>query len=201
MGAGPAEAAEPEPEPEPEPVPAAASRGAGARGRRPSLAQLRSPSIVLGVGLGGFFDGIVLHQVLQWHHMLSNTEADRLGLATYPVSTVEGLRVNILWDGFFHVMTYVFVVVGLLWLWRRAARIHPERMPSSLLIGGLLAGWGLFNLVEGIVDHHLLAIHHVYDTGDGLTLLYDLLFLLAGALFLVVGWRLMRRATSSSRPT
>jgi uncharacterized membrane protein len=28
-------------------------------------------SVLLGLGLGGFFDGIVLHQILQWHHMLS----------------------------------------------------------------------------------------------------------------------------------
>jgi hypothetical protein len=27
--------------------------------------------VFLGLGLGGFFDGIVLHQVLQWHHMVS----------------------------------------------------------------------------------------------------------------------------------
>jgi uncharacterized membrane protein len=25
----------------------------------------------MGLGLGGFLDGIVLHQVLQWHHMLT----------------------------------------------------------------------------------------------------------------------------------
>jgi uncharacterized membrane protein len=28
--------------------------------------------LLLGIGLGGFFDGIVLHQILQWHHMLSD---------------------------------------------------------------------------------------------------------------------------------
>lgn len=44
------------------------------------------PGIVLGVGLGGFFDGIVLHQVLQWHHMFSSV---------YPVDTVSGLRPDI----------------------------------------------------------------------------------------------------------
>jgi uncharacterized membrane protein len=26
---------------------------------------------VLGFAFGGFFDGILLHQVLQWHHLLS----------------------------------------------------------------------------------------------------------------------------------
>lgn len=34
--------------------------------------QLAFAAIVLGIGLGGFVDGIVLHQILQWHEMLSN---------------------------------------------------------------------------------------------------------------------------------
>ena len=33
---------------------------------------LVSAGILFGLGLGGFFDGIVLHQVLQWHHMLTS---------------------------------------------------------------------------------------------------------------------------------
>ena len=36
-----------------------------------------SAGILFGLGLGGFFDGIILHQVLQWHHMLTS--------AGYPV--------------------------------------------------------------------------------------------------------------------
>ena len=164
------------------------------------MRRLRGPSVVLGIGLGGFFDGIVLHQVLQWHHMLSNTDADRFGIATYAVTTVEGLRVNVLWDGLFHVLTYLFVVAGVLQLWRRLADVAPARAPRRLLVGGLLAGWGLFNLVEGLVDHHLLGIHHVYDTGDpGLTLLVDLLFLGFGAVLLVGGWLLMRAGVVVAR--
>ena len=31
-----------------------------------------SAGILFGLGLGGFFDGIILHQVLQWHHMLTS---------------------------------------------------------------------------------------------------------------------------------
>ncbi len=34
---------------------------------------LRLPGIVLGVGLGGFFDGILLHQLLQWINLSSTT--------------------------------------------------------------------------------------------------------------------------------
>jgi uncharacterized membrane protein len=32
----------------------------------------RAPGIVLRIGLGGFVDGIVLHQILQSHHMLTS---------------------------------------------------------------------------------------------------------------------------------
>jgi uncharacterized membrane protein len=110
---------------------------------------LRVPAVVTGVGLGGFFDGIVLHQVLQWHHMLSNTGADRLGIANYDETTVAGLRVNTLWDGAFHFTTYVLVLVGLILLWRALQRHVPDRPPWRLLWGGLLLGWGLFNVVEG----------------------------------------------------
>lgn len=44
---------------------------------------LQLPGIILGVGLGGFLDGIVLYQLLQWHHMLTSTDSDRLGLDYY----------------------------------------------------------------------------------------------------------------------
>ncbi len=148
--------------------------------------------MLLGVGLGGFFDGIVLHQVFQLHHMLSNTGADRIGLATYRVTTVEGLETNTLWDGLFHVGTYVFVLAGLIGLWRRWPQGYAARPPGTLLFGSLLAGWGLFNLVEGVVDHHILAIHHVY-AGE-LQLLWDLVFLAAGGALLVGGYALTRRA-------
>jgi uncharacterized membrane protein len=50
------------------------------------------PGLLLGGGLGGFFDGIVLRQVLQWHHMLTSE-------GSYPATTVVGLEVNTLWDG------------------------------------------------------------------------------------------------------
>jgi uncharacterized membrane protein len=31
------------------------------------------PGLLLGLGLGGFIDGIVMHQILQWHHLLTGT--------------------------------------------------------------------------------------------------------------------------------
>ena len=40
---------------------------------------------LLGIGFGGFVDGIVLHQLLQWHHMLTST-------GDYPATTIAGLE-------------------------------------------------------------------------------------------------------------
>ncbi|HEV2921254.1 MAG TPA: DUF2243 domain-containing protein [Actinomycetota bacterium] len=49
------------------------------------------PSLLLGIGFGGFIDGIVLHQILPWHHMLSAEAAARprpcWGSRTTPLPT------------------------------------------------------------------------------------------------------------------
>jgi uncharacterized membrane protein len=138
------------------------------------------PGLLLGAGLGGFVDGIVLHQILQWHHLLSSTEDP---------ATLTGLRVNTLWDGLFHAVAWVFVAIGLLWLWRRVTGSGAALSRRSL-VGLLLAGWGLFNLVEGLVNHHLLGIHHVREGADHLP--YDLGFLAFGTVLLAVGCLLYR---------
>ena len=153
------------------------------------------PGVLLGIGLGGFVDGIVLHQVLQWHHLLSSTDTDRIGLPYFPVDTVAGLEVNTLWDGLFHSVTWVAVVIGLAVLWRRVRQPRRRLWASRVLWGWVLFGWGAFNLVEGLINHHLLAIHHVRE-GPG-QLAYDLGFLVFGALLLAGGYALQR----SGRPT
>lgn len=158
--------------------------------RQPATARLRLPGILLGIGLGGFVDGILLHQVLQWHHMLSSTDADRIGVRHYPVETVAGLELNTVWDGLFHVFTWLAVLAGVWLLTARASRAPSRVWSSRVLWGWVLAGWGLFNLVEGVIDHHLLAIHHV-RTGDH-QLWWDLGFLALGAALVGAGWLLRR---------
>ena len=146
--------------------------------------------ILFGLGLGGFFDGIVLHQILQWHHMLTS--------AGYPATSVGNLEINTLWDGIFHASTYVFVVIGLILLWRTAHRVHLW-WSGRLLIGTLLMGFGIFNLVEGIVDHQILGLHHVNETVPASQWLYwDIGFLAWGALMLIGGWALYKSGTQLS---
>jgi uncharacterized membrane protein len=160
-------------------------RVSGDRMARPGeQAQLRNAGVLLGLGLGGFFDGIVLHQLLQWHHMVSNVES-------FSPETVPGLRTNTLADGLFHAVTYIFTVLGVALLWR--ALRAGERGTARQLIGLALLGWGLFNVVEGIVDHLLLGIHHVNETAPREHWLWwDLAFLLWGAAMIVAGWWLWR---------
>jgi uncharacterized membrane protein len=143
------------------------------------MAAPRAPSFVLGLGLGGFIDGIVLHQILQWHHMLTGDNGGER------MDTVGGLETNTLVDGLFHMATWILVAVATVLLvraWQRGELAPPWRTH----VGLLLAGWGVFNLVEGLIDHQLLGIHHVRDD-LGAPLGWDLGFLAFGALLVVVG--------------
>ena len=150
-----------------------------------------SAGILFGLGLGGFFDGIVLHQLLQWHHMLSSW---------YPVNTIENLELNTRWDGIFHSATYLFVLAGLFILWRSAQQAHIY-WSSKLLIGTMLIGFGAFNVVEGIVDHHLLEVHHVNETVDSQYWIYwDAGFIAWGvAMFVIWLMRLGQRQQERER--
>jgi uncharacterized membrane protein len=108
------------------------------------------------MGLGGLADGIVFHQLLQSHSMLS---------AKIERTTVVGLETNMFWDGVFHASVGAMVVLGLAGLWEA---VHGKlvSVPTRILVGGLALGWGLFNLAEGIINHHLLDLHHVVESAN-----------------------------------
>jgi uncharacterized membrane protein len=158
----------------------------GTRERPPLL-----PAFLLGIGLGGFVDGILLHQVLQWHHLLTDT-------GDHPASTVSGLEANTLADGLFHVATWVFVAVGS-WLLYRAWRAGRLAAAPRAQLGTMLAGWGAFNLAEGLVNHQLLGIHHLRDDLGG-PLGWDLAFLAFGAILVVGGLALARERGAAVSP-
>ncbi|WP_431986853.1 DUF2243 domain-containing protein [Streptomyces griseoflavus] len=153
-------------------------------------ASIQLPGIVLGVGLGGFVDGILLHQLLQWHHMLTSTNHDHIGVKYYNPKTVSGLEMNTVWDGIFHTVCWIAVLLGLAILYSRVTHNRRRVWTSRVLWGWVLVGWGLFNLVEGVLDHHILGIHHVY-AGEG-QLWWDIGFLVLGALLVACGYLLQR---------
>lgn len=150
----------------------------------------KAPGLLMGLGLGGFVDGIVLHEILQWHHMISNHE---------PTDTVAGLELNVVADGFFHVVTWLLVMAGstlTVVSWRQG-RLAPN-WPFHL--GLLLLGWGVFNLVEGVIDHQILGVHHVRDDLGG-PLIWDIGFLAFGIAQIGLGYLIYRRGARSLEST
>ena len=164
----------------------AQTRGASAD-RRP----LTAAGFLLGVGMGGFVDGILFHQILQAHNMLSN----RL----FP-DTLVNVEINMFWDGLFHAFTWITTAVGLGLLWRAGARADVP-WSGRTLVGAMLLGWGAFNLVEGVIDHHILALHHVVERATGgAQLAADLAFLGSGVVLIGVGLALIRSAPKDAPP-
>ena len=146
------------------------------------VAASRLPGIMLGLGLGGFADGVALHQILQWHSM---------GSAVVPPATMAAMRQNMVWDGWFHAAMLVLTTIGVYALLRDARR-RAELPTPRQFTGLLLLGWGLFNLVEGIVDHRILGLHHVRDL-PAYAPAYDWIFLaIGGAALIAAGWWLAR---------
>lgn len=138
--------------------------------------------LVLGFGLSMFFDGIVFHQLLQWHHLVSFRD---------PVITTAALQQQVFWDGVFHSAAYVVMALGLVLLWRAAAGM-PIAKSRRMLLGYLLVGFGGFNIVDSIVSHGLLQLHHVRDDTPN-WLVYDIVFFfIAGVLVTAIGWWLTR---------
>jgi uncharacterized membrane protein len=146
--------------------------------------------VVFGLGVGGFFDGIVFHQLLQWHHMVSSW---------YPIDSLDNLKLNTTWDGIFHSATYVIMVIGLFLFWRKAHLRHVY-WSNKLMAGAILLGWGIFNCVEGLVDHELLGLHHVNELVPASQRLYwDLAFLAWGVAMVMTGWSLLRSGEARRR--
>ncbi|WP_207428174.1 DUF2243 domain-containing protein [Pedobacter sp. SYSU D00535] len=116
-------------------------------------APLIAATCTIGIGLGGFVDGIVFHQILQWHQMLSNS---------LPPVTLEAKNVNMFWDGIFHAFCFLATVIGIVLLWKIAKR-QDTLISDRLFAGGLLLGWAIFNIVEGVADHYLLKLHNVRE--------------------------------------
>ena len=160
------------------------------RARTPDGApRLGPPGLLLGLGLGGFVDGIVFHQILQWHHLISSTDKGSM-------KTVAGLEANTLADGLFHAATWMLTAGGVWLLWRNVSR---RRTTLDLaFLGWLIIGWGLFNVLDEVVFHALLDLHHIREGDDELA--YDMAFLALGLAQLVLGWLLVRRGRGAAKP-
>lgn len=144
----------------------------------------------LGFALGGFFDGILLHQILQWHHLLSAVRSDGSGL---------DLRTQVLADGLFHALMYAIAALGLM-LHLRGVRGGAERRGTpTAFASSFFTGFGLWHVADALLSHWLLGLHRIrMDVAEPLA--WDVGWLLVfGLLPLAVGWVLKRRQQVSGR--
>lgn len=144
---------------------------------------LQWAGFLLGFSLGGFFDGILLHQVLQWHHLLSNVQ----------VAALQDMRAQILADGLFHVLMY-FIAAWALWLLWKARRDYSAPSADRALWGQALMGFGVWHIVDSVFSHWITGIHRIRVDSPN-PLFWDLLwFAVFGVAPLVIGWLLHRRS-------
>ena len=141
---------------------------------------LLSSAVILGIGTGGFIDGIVLHQILQWHSMFSNK---------FPPDNLVYKSMNMFWDGIFHLFTLLTTLVGCYLLWKLLGKININ-VSGHLLSGGMIIGWGVFNLVEGGINHQILKLHNVREISPNPDL-WNYGFLIFSCLLLAIGWLLI----------
>lgn len=139
-----------------------------------------SAGVLLGSGLGGFLDGIFLHQILQWHNLLSSV---------HPPVDLVSMKFNMLWDGIFHAFTWALTALGVARLWA-AGKFPGVPWSTKTFVGALFFGWGLFNAIEGTIDHQILGIHHVHP-GEG-ELVWDLAFIASGLVMMAGGFFAIR---------
>jgi uncharacterized membrane protein len=148
---------------------------------------------VLGVGLGALIYAAMFFSLLQWHHMRS---------ADVSQNTAAGLEDNMRADGVFVLVGVIVVIIGAYMMLHAWLKRREPATPVSFA-GLMLFGWGLFNLVEGLVDHHLLKLHHVRDdVADSLG--WDIGFLVFAVLQVLAGYWLyrfgLRRVGSAKQP-
>lgn len=145
-------------------------------GPRQATTTLLRIGIVLGVGVAGSLDEILVHQLLQWHN--------------FYVHTTPYWRTFV--DGLFHAVTSGLLGLGAALLWRHRHLLASLR-DGRALAAGILCGAGGFNLYDGTIQHKILQLHPVRE-GVGNILPYDLVWNAIALAVLTAGLLLWRSA-------
>jgi uncharacterized membrane protein len=133
--------------------------------------------VLIGVGVAGFLDETVFHQLLHWHHFYDKA----------------GLDVGLVSDGFFHAGSWLCVVAGLFLF---ADLQRRQATAGRMVWAGALMGWGFFQVYDGLFQHKVLGLHQIrYDVD---LLPYDLMWNISGGIGFVLGLLLLvtRRRTA-----
>ncbi len=115
-----------------------------------------------------------------------------------PPTTIAQMKLNMVWDGLFDAATWVLTVLGITLLWQAVKRDDVPKS-SNVLFGSILVGAGAFDVVEGIIDHQILGIHHVKPGTN--ELIWDIGFIVLGGILVIVGWMLLQAGKQGDRAT
>ena len=138
--------------------------------------------LLIGAGIAGLMDGIFLHQILQWHHLICHQ-------GRCEPTSIADLKHKNTQDGWFHAVMWGLVVGGLARVYGQVGR--PQTAASGrILTGATLLGFGLFEFGEGMIDHEILGIHHVHPGANELA--WDIGYLIFGLAIALLGWRKMQ---------
>lgn len=147
---------------------------------------------VFGFGFSGLIDVLVLHHVLQWHHLVSGI---------YPVNTLSGLRVNVFADGLFSIGMVIIMGIGAGLLWQSERRAD-EPLAVRPLAGTAIIGLGAFDVYDAVVDHAILGLHQPLGPGGQSLSLggrYNLHWLGVSLLFVLAGYYVYRTGTQNRK--
>lgn len=122
--------------------------------------------ILFGLGLVGFIDETVFHQLLHWPHF-------------YDKSTTQ---IGLISDGLFHAFSW-FATFGSLFMFadlRRRKALHLKRW-----ISGVFLGSGSFQLYDGTVQHKIMRLHQIRYTSN--VIIYDTVWNIGASIMLLIG--------------
>ncbi|PZM63861.1 DUF2243 domain-containing protein [Paenibacillus dendritiformis] len=133
--------------------------------------------ILFGLGLVGFLDDTVFHQLLHWHHF-------------YDKSTTG---IGLFSDGLFHSFSW-FATIGSSFM---LVALHRQRAwQAGLWWGGVLLGGGAFQLYDGIIQHKLMRLHQIRYVDN--VYIYDWIWNIIAAAMIIAGVFLLIRGRRTS---
>lgn len=143
-----------------------------------NMSKSMTATVLIGIGLMAAVDEIVFHQILSWHHFYDRTTP----------------AVALLSDGLLHSAELILLVAGFFML----SNLRSERLFSAKAgLAGLFMGLGGFQLFDGLIDHKVLRLHQIRYGVDNLWM-YDIIWNAAGAILLLAGLLMAKRARSTS---
>ncbi|MDJ1431028.1 DUF2243 domain-containing protein [Halostagnicola sp. A-GB9-2] len=141
--------------------------------------------VTVGIGFGAVLDVIIFHLTFQTHHLFSGF---------YDPYSYDGLRTNVMFDGVFLLAMVAVTALGLGMVWRVVNRTD-EALSTLFLLGSIVVGMGLFNLVDGVVSHEVLDLHNVVHGTEA----WNLPWIVVSVLMLALGFVLLKVAGDHRR--